>query len=287
MIKRIEKDEVSEAAIEFELKRLVQFYSQHMTEAQLSAKMDVLREKARQQAIGVRHLIHEAWRRKVPVPDSEIDESIKDLTTKIGGKQAFQDMLKKQNITEELLRESLRDSKRVEKLIQEITADIEEPAPAEIKEYYDAHKQDYTKPDRRRAQHILVKPKSDKPADIKKTRATLEGIRAQHASGASFSELAAAYSECPSGRHAGGSIGWVSRGMLAPAMDGAIFSTEIGDVSEIVESALGLHLVLPNDSEEGGTASLEESSDIIRDLLLHNRRGKVIAEYVEKLKLKK
>ena len=273
MIQRIEDDEVSEAAVEFELKRLLRFYSQHISQPQLAARMDALREQARKQAIGVRMLINEAWRLNIPVPDKEVDDALEKIVTDAGGPEHFETFLARQNITEELLRESIRDSRRVDRLIRQIIADVKEPTVAEMRAHFETHRQDYEKPERRRAQHILIKPESDTPQAKQKAKARLKDLRKKFTAGKGFSDLAAAYSDCPSGQKAGGSIGWVARGVLTPPFDEALFATAIGEASEVVETALGFHIVLANASEQGGPASFEEAQDSIRELLLHSRRG--------------
>ena len=154
MIRQMDDEEVSEAAVEFELKRLVQFYSQHMPPRQLNANMEEFRRRAREQAIGVRLLIREARRVNIAVSDDEVEDMLEQVVEQAGGEDAFFCMLDRQNITEDLLRESLRDSKRVDRLIHDIVADIPQPTDKEIRAYYDDTLADFEQPERRRAQHI-------------------------------------------------------------------------------------------------------------------------------------
>lgn len=285
MIRQMNDDnEISEAAVEFELKRLLQFYSQHMPANQIKANMPALREQAREQAIGVRLLIREAHRQAIAVSEDEVDEVLQQVIDQAGGEDAFLRMLDQQCINEELLRDSLRDSKRVDKLIRSITADIPKPTAKEVRAYYDEHVADFQQPERRRAQHILIKPVPGDCDSREKALQKLKELKDAHAAGASFSDLAAANSDCPSGKKAGGSIGWVVQGVLTPAFDTAVFTTEIGKVSEVVETALGLHVVLASATETGGTASFQEAKKAIGELLMHNRRGKAISAFVETLK---
>ncbi|MEI6218620.1 MAG: hypothetical protein WCP86_06950, partial [bacterium] len=160
MIRQFYQEDVSEAAVEFELRRLIQFYSQHMSEQQIKANMTALRKQAKEQAIGVRLLIRESRRQNLPVADKEVDEVFQQIIEQAGGKEGFEAMLKKQNVDEQLLRESLKDSKRVDMLIRKITADTPKPTPTELRAYYDEHKSEFQSQERRRVQHILIKPVS-------------------------------------------------------------------------------------------------------------------------------
>lgn len=287
MIRQVYEDDVSDAAVEFELKRLLQFYSQHLPAKKLRENMAALRAQAREQAIGVRLLIREARRQNVPVSDDDVEDVLDQIIEQAGGEDGFQEMLDRQNITEELLIESLKDSKRVDKLIREITAEVTKPTAKELRAYYEEHIADFERPERRSAQHILVKPAQGDPGGKKAAREKLQGLKDAHAAGSDFSDLAAAHSDCPSGKKAGGSIGWVVRGVLTPAFDEAVFSTEIGKTSNVIETQLGLHIVLSNAAEAGGTAEFREVKDKISELMMHTRRGKAISEYVKTLKAKK
>lgn len=287
MIREVNDEDVSEEAVDFELRRLIQFYSQHMPAKQIKENMEQLREQAREQAIGVRLLIREAHRRNIPVTDEEVDEALDQIVEQAGSEERFMQMLDQQNITEELLRESLKDSRRVDKLVKSVTADIAKPTEDELQAYYKEHIADFVQPERRRAQHILVKPDQSSPEGKKAAVEKLNGLKKAHADGSDFSELAAAHSDCPSGKQAGGSIGWVVRGVLTPVFDDAVFSTEIGKTSNVIETQLGMHIVLSSATEAGGTAPYDDVKDQIAELLMHSRRGAAISAFVQTLKSKK
>lgn len=287
MIRQVNDNDISEEAVDFELRRLIQFYSQHMPAKQIKENMPALRDQAREQAIGVRLLIREAHRQNIPVTDDEVDEALSQIVDQAGSEDRFLEMLEQQKITEELLKESLKDSKRVDKLIQKVTVNVPKPAEQELLAYHKDHITDFVRPERRRAQHILIKLAKGDPNGRNATAAKLQALKDAHAAGSDFSELAAAHSDCPSGKEAGGSIGWVVRGVLTPVFDEAVFSTAIGKTSNVIETPLGLHITLSSATEAGGTAPYEEVKDQIAELLMHNRRGAAISAFVETLKSKK
>ena len=286
MIQRIEPEEpeVSQAAVDFELRRLIQFYGRYMPPHQVQAQMESLRQRAREQATGLRKLIREARRRSIPVSEEDVDRKLEQFVDEAGGPEAFDELLDRQEITMDLMRESLRDSLRVDTLIREITASVREPTEAEIRDHFEKHRDDFKRAERRRAQHILVKPASKSPEDRAAARQQLLDIKRKAEAGASFSDLAAAHSHCPSGRRAGGSIGWVTRGTMLPAFDLALFACDIGVISDIVETPLGYHILMPNDADEGGPADYEEVKESIRELIRHGRRGHAISDYLAGMK---
>lgn len=78
---------IDEAAVRFELDRLVKFYSEHMSAREIQAQMPLLRKKACEQAIGARLLIGEAERLQVRVPAEKIDERLRDVVERAGGRR--------------------------------------------------------------------------------------------------------------------------------------------------------------------------------------------------------
>jgi peptidyl-prolyl cis-trans isomerase C len=155
----------------------------------------------------------------------------------------------------------------------------------EMRDFYEEHPDHYTTPDQAQLRHILIKPATTGEADQKATRSRLAGLKQQLMEGADFGELAAAHSECPSGKEAGGSLGWVARGTTVPEFDKAVFEdVEVGDLSDVIETPLGFHLVEKLEQEEGEPLAFEEAKDRIRDLLKHERRGQALTRFVEKLR---
>ncbi len=270
-------------AIEFELGRLVRFYSAHLPEEQVRTQLPLLRRRAVDQAVGARLLMDEAARLDLPVPDAEVEERLAVLTRQAGGPEKLTAMLKQRQLSPVEFREQIRRGRRVDKLVERLTGDAPEPTEADIAAHFAAHRDEYSKAERVRAQHILVKPADGQPASQQAARAKIEEIRARVAAGGDFAAEAAAHSECPSGKQAGGSLGWVSRGMMVPAFDAALFALETGALSEIVETEFGFHLICKNDAEAATEADLDEVRDQVRDFLRHARRGELLAAHVAEL----
>ena len=284
MTLRVDGKEISQEAIDYELQRLVQFYSPYMPPKQIEKQMDILREKAKQQAIGTALLLRDARSKHIAIPDSEVEQAFVRLVSSTGGEQAFESMLTRQGLTADEVRSSILTGKQVDRLVAQVTADIPEPTDEEIREYYEAHSDDYKNPERSSAQHILIKPKSDTEQDKQEAKHRLSEIRKEFEDGSDFSDLAAKHSDCASGQKTAGQLGWISRDTMVPEFEEVLFSTPIGEVSQIVETSLGYHIILPSDYEEARPASFEDARETVRALLSHSLKGKAILEYTEKLK---
>ncbi len=280
----INGEPIPEEAIEYELRRLVQFYSQHMNTEELKAQLPDMRQKAVEQVVGAKLLMMEADRLDIQVPQEEIDTRLNQMKEEVGGDAAFADVLKKQNIDEGQVIDGIKRGKRMDKLIEQITQGLDDPTEEEIEKHFDEHAEDYFRQDRLEARHILLKPASEKLEDRETAKSKLMELRNRIAMGEDFGDIASQHSECPSGKKAGGSLGWFSRGMMIPEFDDAVFAMELEELSDIVETPMGFHLIQLTGYEEGGPVALDEVSGKVRDFLRHAKRGRTISAYVEDLK---
>ena len=272
-------------AITYELTRLVKFYAQHMPEEQVRAQLPILREKAIEQAIGAKLLFNAAEKLEIVVTDEDVEKSIFNLAKECGGMNKLREQLNKQHITMPAFRENVRRGRRMDTLIAQITSAVPEPTEQDIKDHFEAHQSEYTKPERVLAQHILISAKEPTDESKAEAKAKLEEIRQRVINGADFGDEASAHSECPSGKN-GGSLGWFSRGMMVPAFDQAVFSMKDGEVSDIIETQFGYHIIYRTDHEDAAPADFNEAHESIRDFLHHARRGEALSSYVNDLRAK-
>lgn len=279
--------EIPRTAIDFELNRLVRFYAQHLPEEQVRRQMGALKARALEQTIGAKLLFDEAERLDIPVSDEEVRERIEALTEQAGGKSRFCEMLEKQGLNLVQFSEQVRRGRRVDKLIEKATAGLPEPTEAQLREHFEAHLDEYVKTEQAQAQHILVRCPPEAPEEARRqAREKLEGLRARIVQGADFSELAAAHSDCPSGRQAGGSLGWFGRGAMVPAFDEAVFAMEVGALSAPIESSFGFHLIKKTGNQPAEQPAFEEVREQIRDFLRHAARGEALGAFVAELRAK-
>ena len=277
---------IPEEAVQFEFERLVRFYTEHgWSQDQIKEKLPELVEQAQNQALGAKLLLDEAARLDISVSEEEVDKQIEGVVEQVGGHEAFVRALEAQKTTEARFREQMRQGKRVDKLVAQATAGVAEPTEADIENYFAEHKAEFAKGDRVLAQHILITPDGDTPLAQQEARDKINAILERVRDGKSFSDEAAAHSMCPSGQD-GGSLGWFGRGMMVPEFDNAVFAMNVGDISDVIETQFGYHIIQKTDHETGGDVSFDDVREQIRDLIRHARRGAAMTSYVEELKAK-
>lgn len=277
---------IPDEAIMYELTRLVKFYAEHMPEEEVRAQLDSLRRKAIDQAIGAKLLIDEAMRLDIQVSDAEVEESIVMMAEESGGMDELQKSLQKQGVSEKDFRDQVRRGRRVDKLVEKIVAGAPDPREDDLKAHFEQHREEFQRAERVQAQHILVSPTEKTEEARKEARQKLEEIRERIENGSDFGDEAAAHSDCPSGKQAAGSLGWFSRGMMVKPFDEAVFSLQIGELSSIVETEFGFHIIHKTAHEDAEAADFDEVRENIREFLRHTARGELLSAHVAELRAK-
>ena len=273
--------EISGEAVQFELDRLVRFYMSHgMTMDEVKKNLPKLEEKALDQAIGARLLLDQAAKLDMPVSAADIDAEVAKVVAQVGGAENYQKALAAQGITEEQFRKELEKGAKVNRLVEQACSSVAEPTDDEVAAFYAAHKAEYVAPEQVLCQHILVKGSDDAALD------KIKDIRARIVDGkADFAEEAKKHSDCPSGQQ-GGSLGWFGRGMMVPEFDKVAFEMAKGEVSNIVTTQFGYHIIYKADQKGGGQQTLVDVHDQIKDLLRPEARGRAMDAYVAELREK-
>ena len=273
--------EISAEAVNFELDRLVRFYMGHgMTMAEIRQNLPKLEAKALDQAIGAKLLLDQAARLDIPVTERDIDAEVARVVQQVGGEENYKKALAAQGIAEADFRKELEKGARVNMLVNQACAHVADPTEDEVTAFYEAHKAEYVEPPQVLCQHILVKGSNDAALDkIKEIRERIVNDKAD------FAEEAKKHSDCPSGAQ-GGSLGWFGRGMMVPEFDKAAFEMKKGEVSGVVTTEFGYHIIYKADERGGGQQTIVDVHDQIKDLLRHEARGKAMDAYVAELREK-
>ncbi len=139
--------------------------------------------------------------------------------------------------------------------------------PEDIEDYYHLNLEKFSEPEKIKASHILVKPQKEgdqgKEEALKKAKNILKEVREGKEP---FSVLAKKYSDCPSAQK-GGDLGYFEKGDMEKPFEDAAFSLKEGEISSLVETKFGFHIIKVEEIKEDRVDSLEEMKDqIICDL---------------------
>ncbi|MGD9764305.1 MAG: peptidyl-prolyl cis-trans isomerase [Candidatus Binatia bacterium] len=155
------------------------------------------------------------------------------------------------------------------------------PSDADVQTYYDAHLEEYTKPEEVRARHIMIRvaPTAGE-AEKAAARQQIEGLLAQAKGGADFSTLAKEHSQDPSAEN-GGDLGRFGRGALDPTFEAAAFALEPGQISDVVETESGLHIIKLEEKTAAHQEPLEAVKPAIIEMLKTQQARQLALHRVE------
>lgn len=159
----------------------------------------------------------------------------------------------------------------------------------DARKYYDENPKRFETPEQIRASHILIKPRLDlntDPNEAKaKAKAKTQDLLKQIKDGADFAELAKANSDCPSAAN-GGDLGFFPRGKTTAPFDKAAFELEVEQISDVVETEYGFHIIKLTDHKDAGVVSFEQAKDDIIKQIIQQKQAELVEDYIKSLKTK-
>ena len=172
-----------------------------------------------------------------------------------------------------------------EKLMRQVMDQETEIAETDLQEYYDTHQDEFTRKEQVRASHVLLEAKpEDDDAKHNEAKAKAEKVLEEVKGGGDFAELAKKHSEGPTARR-GGYLGYFSRGRMAPEFDKAVFEMKnIDDVSEIVKTKFGYHIIKMTGKKEAEQQTFEQVKRRIEAKMRQKRRKESYDGFVNRLK---
>lgn len=145
--------------------------------------------------------------------------------------------------------------------------------PTEVQTYYNDNLQQYQSPEQVRASHILLKTEGkDADAVRKQAEALLKQVKA----GGDFAELAKKHSEDEGSKATGGDLDYFGRGRMVPEFENVAFAMEPGQISDLVTTQYGFHIIKVVDKKPASTRSLEEVRAQITDQLKYQRAQEAV-----------
>jgi peptidylprolyl isomerase/peptidyl-prolyl cis-trans isomerase C len=186
---------------------------------------------------------------------------------------AFFSDLEKNQLDNDSLAAALQRQCKVNTVLELVASRAPGISEVDIGIYYHLHDQQFNVPERREVCHIFISINPDYPENTYEMALTRAQELAEklHKKPHKFSDLALRHSECPTALQ-GGMLGKVSRGTLYPELDAVLFKLKPGQISEVVQSEIGFHLLLCKSIHKAETLSLAKATPKIRELLNERAR---------------
>ena len=161
--------------------------------------------------------------------------------------------------------------------------------PDDLRTYYQDHRDQYRVPEQVKVSHIWIKmplPGADGKVDDKgvaEAQGRTDNLLKQIKSGAKFEDVAKKYSEDTVSANAGGSLGWINKGQMAAEVEKAAFSLPKGQISDVVKSMDGFHIVRVDDKRDAGVKPLDDVKSEIEPILKQQKAQQAAQKQAEAL----
>src|SRR5713226_7232682 len=152
-----------------------------------------------------------------------------------------------------------------------------------LKEQYQANIQQFQVPNQVHVQHILFRTVGKTDAEVEEVRKKAEDVLKQAKKGAKFDELAKKYSEDPGSKDKSGDLSWIRQGQTVPEFEKTAFSLAPGQISDLVKTQYGFHIIKVLEKETAHTKPFEQVKDSIRAPLLLTQADKQASDTADQL----
>ncbi|MCK9859107.1 peptidylprolyl isomerase [Paenibacillus sp. ATY16] len=208
---------------------------------------------------------------KVTVTEADVDKEIENLKKSFGSEDEFNQTLAQYGMTVDSLRQDAEVQVKIRKILEPQVKVTDE----DIKAYYDQNKASMSTPEQIRASHILVATKEE-----------AEDILKQLKAGADFATLAKEKSTDTGTKDNGGDLNFFGKGSMEPAFEDAAFKLKKGELSGIVQTSYGYHIIKKTDEKAAVTPTLEEKKEDIKYQLVTQKVSELSSNWMADLKAK-
>jgi peptidyl-prolyl cis-trans isomerase C len=239
------------------------------------------------QLIAYRVLLQETTTRKVSVPDSAVDESMAELRSQFPSEEALNQALTAQGLTLDRLRQEARVDMLISKMLEEEIEPTVSVSDKDVKAFYDENQEQFQEEEAVRASHVLIRlPEGADAAAREEARKRAEQILKQARAGGDFAAIARDNSQDAGSAAQGGDLGFFTRGQLVPSFEEAAFALKPGEISGVVESPFGFHIIRAAERRKPRVVPFSEVNGEIAQFLSERQRQEKSSAFIEKLKAK-
>jgi peptidyl-prolyl cis-trans isomerase C len=249
-----------------------------------SSQLPELEKRVLDNLINIELLYQQSQKVRTKVDEAEVNAQFETLKKRFPTEAEFNDAIKKMKLTETIMKAQIRRGIAIQRFLDKMTLGKVEVTEEEIKAYYDSHTNLFKKPEQIRASHILIKVEPGANEKNKeKARKKIEKIRQRLVKGEDFGALAKEFSQCPSSAK-GGDLNYFGRRQMAKPFEDAAFALKVGELSGVVETQFGYHLIKLTDKKPASTFSYEDMKDRIRKNLMREKIQVEVSNYIQELK---
>jgi peptidyl-prolyl cis-trans isomerase C len=274
---------INRADFDREMSRALQRFSSKgkpLSDSQVSE----IKKEVLENLINGELLYQESQKKGITVDEVAVNEQLRKLKERFPSEAEFKSALSKANLSEDVLKSQFKRGMAIQRFIDKQFVQKITVSDKESKAYYDSRPDLFKQPEQVHASHILIKvdPGADE-SQRAEARKKMEKIQGKVQKGEDFAALAKEFSEGPSSAK-GGDLGYFRRGQMVKPFEEKAFALRPGEVSDIVETRFGYHLIKVMDKKTETTIAYEDIKDRLKQHLKREKVQKELKLYAEKLK---
>ncbi len=239
---------------------------------------------AAQRVIDAKLLAQEAKRQGITPDTAKVDQSMAALEQQAGGADKLATMLAQGGFTVEGYKKMMTEMSLVNQFIETKVMSGITVSDEEAKKFYDENPKYFQRPEEVHARHIIVRvPQDATPEQKAEAKKKIDAIQKRAAAGEDFAKLAQETSEGPSAKD-GGDLGFFSKDRMVPEFADVAFALKPGEVSGVVETKFGYHVIKNEETRPAGEVPFDEVKDRIVDSLKKQKMAGEVDTILEKLR---
>jgi len=249
-------------------------------------QIDEFKKHVMNQLVSTELLYQDSKEKGIKISDEQLATYLADVMKRFPSEEEFKKGLSEMNMTEAEMKIKLRKSLAIQELVTKHVALETEVTDDEAKAFYDMRQELFQVPESVKASHILIKvatgaTQPEKEAAMTKIKELQEKVK----NGEDFAELAKKNSECPSAPN-GGDLGFFSKGQMVKPFEDAAFALAPGDVSDIVETQFGYHLIKAVERKKNDVIAFDTAKEKIKKNLSKEKTKQKIDAHIDVLMAK-
>jgi peptidyl-prolyl cis-trans isomerase C len=252
-----------------------------------------LRQQALEQIIVEKLLDEQVKETEITITEQDVNDQLQTLASQQNppmSVEQFKQLLVAYGQSFEEVNEKIKKGLGYQKIFEAAWEGKINVTEEDAKKYYNENLSQFQNELQVKASHILLKPDtsdSNIPEELAKAKAKdkAEKVLQQVKQGADFAELAKTNSSCPSAAQ-GGDLGFFGKGRMVQPFEKAAFALKVGQVSDVVETNFGYHIIKVTDRKEPSTTTFEQAKDPIIQKLTTTKQDELARKYVDELKAK-
>ena len=217
--------------------------------------------------------------------NKEVDSQLENIKKGFGYDEEFQKVLKERGIETKDLKEDIKKGVYINAYLEkDVFSKLSPMTEDEKKQEYEANKDKLNVPDEVKASHVLIKVgEKATPEEKQKAKEKIDALRARAMSGEDFAKLAKENSEDGSASN-GGDLGYFKQGDMVKPFEDAAFGLEKDQISPVVETQFGYHVIKVADKKAAHALTYEEVSKDIEKFLMNKHKRDAVNKNTESLR---